>query len=125
MKEQFVTYEIALALKEVGFSKPCLAVFPDSKNNKENIMLLGGIQKFNFNYSLSAPLWQQAIDWLRENHKLNVIIDNKYEHQIDKWVGITQNTNIYYDEYVTSKFDSYYEAREQAVLKAIKLIKTV
>ena len=124
MKEQFVTYEIALALKELGFDNNDFGHY--DKNGK--LCIYSEYLVYDTVISerdTDAPLWQQAIDWLRENHKLNVIIDNKYEHQIDKWVGITQNTNIYYDEYVTNKFDSYYEAREQAVLKAIELIKTV
>jgi hypothetical protein len=61
MKEQFVTYEIALALKELGFySEDCFGYFSSIDNNL--IMLHN-----RWNIGVLAPLWQQAIDWLRKS----------------------------------------------------------
>ena len=49
MKEQFVTYEIALALKELGFNEACFAVF-DRKGELTGIdfidkLMEGGLEK--------------------------------------------------------------------------------
>ena len=65
MKKQFVTYEIALKLKELGFDEPCLYSFEFGN---------GGLEcKLNPNLKsnttcdigeITAPLWQQAIEFL-------------------------------------------------------------
>lgn len=42
MKKEFVPYELAVKLKELGFDEPCLAVFNESK--KFRINTFGGKQ---------------------------------------------------------------------------------
>lgn len=84
MEKQFVTYEIALKLKELGFDEPCLAYFEsvyDGLTQKHAGRLVLGnkpehlqsykqlIYIFGQNNQL-APLWQQVIDWLREKHSI-------------------------------------------------------
>jgi len=77
MKDQFVTYEIAKRLKELGFNESCLGYF--DKDSQEFIWSVGGTvnhedgDELEYN-CISAPLWQQAIDWLREKHNIEVII---------------------------------------------------
>ena len=82
MKKEFIPYEEALALKELGFDEPCVATFHDNsggeieftfgmfhhpkKNSKANTVSGTFIGK-NGCY---APLYQQAFRWFRENHKL-------------------------------------------------------
>ncbi len=69
MNKEFVTYEQALVLKELGFDEPCLA-----KHDLKNILLRVEECKsqenaFEFDYILS-PLYQQAFRWFREKHNL-------------------------------------------------------
>ena len=77
MKEQFVTYEIALKLKELGFNEECLAYYHDktepylcryldSNNGAFNI----NCRHVLFDTDCTAPLWQQAIDWFIEKYNI-------------------------------------------------------
>ena len=85
------------------------------------------------NINLKAPLWQQVIDWFRTK---NIIIT--IEINPTRINGILYRVRIYneylfnqkqitYREYFLSgeynNFTDYYKAREQAILKAIELIK--
>jgi hypothetical protein len=54
----FVPYEIALALKELGFEEPCFGFYDDMENNKP----IGG--NFPCDGRNSAPLYQQAFKFL-------------------------------------------------------------
>lgn len=60
MKDQFVPYESAVKLKELGFNEPCLAFYDCSKAftyspNNSKI----------YTIKILAPLWQQVFDWFR------------------------------------------------------------
>jgi hypothetical protein len=65
MEKEFVSYEIALALKELGFDEPCLMVY----NYKKQVILNNKIPyKERTNqpnpYLCTAPLKQQVFRWL-------------------------------------------------------------
>ena len=147
MKEQFVPYEIALKLKELGFDKECLAWFAENKEiqiapdvykkwTSKPLTNLNIIKVFNID-CITAPLWQQVIDWLKEKHGIFVFIDmGKYydsyaeAYPFQAWCKIYKNKELIHSITVRNKLDnenfifySYEEAREQAILKAIELIK--
>jgi hypothetical protein len=125
MKEQFVTYEIALKLKELGFNEECLCgweigyqniPYLHSPHNK-NTFGIPNFKKYchSNKHIIQAPLWQQVIDWLREEYNINI----KFEPTTQDKHDIFINFNIGWEFY---KALPYYEAREQAILKAIELI---
>ena len=136
MKEQFVTYEIALKLKELGFDDPCLAYFSNDKyhdlhHSCENVME-GNFVINNYN-ELKTPLWQQVIDWFRDEKFINIEIIRF--PNINKWGFITTNMNIIpkylsdeemiiYNNLVTSpnRYDTYEDAKVAAILKVINII---
>ena len=150
MKKEFVTYEIALSLKELGFSEPCLGFFDkelflfclvDQKSDCEinTITYKNGLNNIiadiNYETIIIVPLYQQVTDWFREKHNIHIeveltdntmqfyyqycIVDSKNREHHDEDM-IDQATRIYnYNE----KFHTFYEAREQAILKAIELCK--
>lgn len=63
MDKEFVTYEIALALKELGFDEECFNYYGyDFQNDR----LLISYQQDNS--SIPAPLKQQVFRWFRKNH---------------------------------------------------------
>lgn len=76
MNEDFVTYEIAVKLKELGFDLPCLEFYtefckppctemkPFIKPKDWNNIMIGGRDK------VSAPTLAQAQKWLREKKYL-------------------------------------------------------
>lgn len=83
MEKEFVTYNQALALKELGFDEPCIA-FYDKLKFSNNISLRFISQRVNnsiFNSIkndgtlISAPLYQQAFRWFREKYNIDCYID--------------------------------------------------
>lgn len=130
MQKQFVTYEIALKFKELGFNDPCLGIYVSSFHKPNYYLTIE--QELNWkpynwrnkNYNngiCTAPLWQQAIDWLRKRHNMWIVISKKYEHfdnEIDFYVLPNRGDSFYKDE-----FRSYRKAREQAILKALEIVK--
>ena len=133
MENEFVTYEIAKLLKELNFDEPCLAWYYFNEENSSyalNSFKQDYGDKFDWwKYSeldsdayvdhLIAPLWQQAIDWLREKHDID--IELPYGGNKDKYYVFVQE---YIYEGKDPKQFTYYGAREQAILKAIEIIKS-
>jgi hypothetical protein len=90
MEKEFIPYEQALALKELGFEEICLGFYDP---NHEYLYIVGNALNYNFISTLpeslkvknprlrdiSAPLYQQAFRWIREEHNIEVsIICHRY-----------------------------------------------
>jgi len=138
MKEQFVNYEIALELKELGFNEECIAGYsnvykkiePDYKitfeHKREFYLIID--EEISIGSWIGwheirclAPLWQQVIDWLREKKHVNIEIRMNYpEYKYFYTIGNIGNETF---QYVSKETFNYKEAREKAILQALKLIK--
>jgi hypothetical protein len=67
MKDEFIPYEQALVLKELGFDEPNYFLkWYDSKGDIREGLGLGEV---------IAPLYQQAFRWFREKYNLSYSID--------------------------------------------------
>ena len=127
MKKEFVPYEPALALEELGFDEPCFAThgYLDLYIDAD----AGHIK---------APTYRQAFRWFREKYKLHYSIDYECSQHDHKW---GYNWSIYNynlviktdDEYITSHpdapsgewvYDSYEEAELACLRKLIELVKS-
>jgi hypothetical protein len=131
MKEQFVPYEIALILKEKGFHEPCFCFYRENGQVAEGSICFGLLNNnLNDVYDyekhqnpiretiVTAPLWQQVNDWLREKHFIDILIDpagiaNMYSVFVKNW--------IYENEKDRAMF-TYPEARQAAIEHALTLI---
>jgi hypothetical protein len=76
MKKEFVPYELAVKLKELGFNEPCFFAFDNCSTPMRCSDLRTNEQKFdgvNYNSSTytSQPTFSQAFRWFREKHKIN------------------------------------------------------
>jgi hypothetical protein len=70
LQKEFVPYELALRMKQLGFDEPCLGFY-----NKEDRPNLGYCtNSFQDDTTLeikcTAPLYQQAFRWFREKYQL-------------------------------------------------------
>ena len=78
-------YEIALRLKEAGFNEPCFAKF---NKGKFQMNALGSPNNYNdgsFSKTMiSAPMYQQVIDWLFYVHKLDIRYSPDKEYLINR-----------------------------------------
>lgn len=122
MEEQFIPYDQALELGELGFNELCLTKWGvGSKNfyknyvpcsNTDDIVLSGDL--------ISAPLWQQAFHWFRTKHGL---VGN-VEYLLNRWFCYIINDGK--DEKTSRCLFTEFKTYEEAQLELLKrLIKTV
>jgi hypothetical protein len=130
MNKEFIEYNEALSLKELGFDEPCF-----SKFNKGvfQINSLGGGQNYNdgsFGVNLiSAPLYQQAFRWFREKYNLQCWVETtgskryscRYDGNDDtgkRWVGYLRDDlgNILF-------YNTYEESELECLKKLIEIVK--
>jgi hypothetical protein len=128
MEAEFIPYEQALALKELGFDESCFAIY-----DKKILKSLGAMQRKNSTYPdiITAPLYQQAFRWFREKYNLDGSMS------VDVWNKKTTSYRItggikgiieadsyggLYD--IDSKdYDSYEEAELECLKKLIEIAK--
>jgi hypothetical protein len=129
MKNEFVIYEQALALKELGFDEPCLAFYSPKEELHPVFQEPSKGPYFNngsFIETLRAPLYQQAFRWFREKYGLYTDIfvddDKTFGFMITYFIG-----KDYFDERVDRPIQrnySTYEEVEQVCLdKLIEICK--
>jgi len=99
--KEFVPYQEALELNELGFDYQCVNYYSHYGNGQvhlNNLVLCSKIGvETNRDKGILAPLYQQAFRWFRENYGLKHDID-------DDNVG----TKFYYKiRSYTDKFDNY------------------
>ena len=114
MEENFVSYEIALALKQLGFDEECLGIYYGD-----------GILSYDYDpemysSSLPAPLYQQAFKFFREKYNLHYIIYKNINMDGYDFCEITNDgiTNI-------NNFKTYEEAQIQCLIKLIEVCKKI
>ncbi len=123
MTKEFVPYDRALKLKELGFDEPCFVLYKASNNNQlayapHGITTNSQLSQGDSN-NIAAPLFQQAFRWFRENY--HIIGEPKYKG------GLTTKTS-WYDYIIYSNIDwkednKQYKTYEEAELACLdKLI---
>ena len=112
--KDFITYELSLELKQLGFDEPCFGYwYTEQEEFKKIDIQLSSIDFLEGepDYVL-APTYSQAFRWLREKYGLHQHIEYiKAADRYDLWVG-------HYMRYTKT-----YEEAELACLK--KLIEIV
>jgi len=73
--KEFVNYEIALALKELGFDESCLRFWYSTPFDKPYLVKPGDLGCDQQGY-IRAPLFQQTFRWFREKHGLLGVLCN-------------------------------------------------
>ena len=98
--KEFVPYEEALALKELGFDEPCFGWYQSSKLKKEYHPLKNsGNQSFMRKEDCNAPTFSQAFRWFREKYNIHSYIDQLKEY----------NNKLVYDFVLVSEDGEDYE----------------
>jgi hypothetical protein len=125
MEKEFITYEQALALKELGFDEPCIAFY---EPNNEKVMIVGVPQKYNNPTLLRlkdfcAPTYSQAFRWFRDRKMLGEInpIDDW-----DSWTYIIFLEDIMSPFFVASignEYKTHQEAQLECLRRLIEIVK--
>ena len=116
MEKEFVDYQTALALKELGFDEECFAWY------HPNMYLVYSITK-DKDSIVNVPLYSQAFRFFREKYRLDaniyecVKINDKDTYSF-KLVGI-KNYNFFYG--IGESWNTYEESELECIKKLIEI----
>lgn len=126
MKEQFIPYELALKLKELGLNLDYILQYYNPEYGSKSTLY--SPNRITCSRFIPAPLWQQAFDFIREKYNKNAILfSDGFQWTFDlRWIDeddIMQypSTQFPKKEVGREMFDTYYEAREKALEKLIEI----
>ena len=83
MNKEFIPYEQALELKELGFDEECLAYYLNRK--------LSFGARASYGEVIESPLYQQAFRWFREKYQLCIVIKPIDDKKLDLGYNLTKN----------------------------------
>jgi hypothetical protein len=130
LEKEFIPYEQALELKELGFDEPCFGYYNELGN------FISELDKRNsscnkpsmYGKYCTAPTFAQAFRWFREKYgyvgyvKTSFIIKNGARHEaFDAYEFIVEHHTEF--EFVGTKFKSYEEAETACLNKLIEIVK--
>jgi|31_taG_2_1085359.scaffolds.fasta_scaffold04619_4 hypothetical protein len=106
MKNEFVPYELAIKLKELGFDEPCFGYYDGGGNLYTEMVEV-----------LKAPLYQQVFRFFREKYGLGHMINGiGHESFIMNIGGVLHIFNAF-------EFQTYEEAELACLDKLIDIVK--
>jgi hypothetical protein len=118
MNKEFIPYEQALALKELGFDEPCFGLYHNDKTFYPT--QCKSHEQFHGQICL-ALLYQQAFRWFREKYGLCSWITMELGNKSTFcWVLSGEHTSTQYAAY----FHNYEEAELACLIKLIEIVKT-
>ena len=120
MEKEFVSYELAVKLKALGFDEPCFGVYdPDS-----TFCEVRSVYSIDFANNIEgrvlAPTFSQAFRWFREKYNLHIGICHAANGKFDCW---TNNGNLLGNG-VYTEFDTYEEAELACLTKLIEIVES-
>ena len=129
MNKEFIPYEQALALKELGFDEPCFGWY---SNMDGNVFRQGYCETYlGIENCAKASLYQQAFRWFREKYNLRGFIGFRpnvkqfdchiYDMSLSGKEYVQQRTMEEYNK--DPKVGTYEEAELECLKKLIKIIK--
>ena len=137
MEREFVSYEVALELKDLGFDEPCFAFYGLSRDDYKTIRL-SIFQNLKTDYlpdihhldvTCDAPLYQQAFRFFREQLLLDSCIIPYWfidgEYKVKKYTYSIEPSNRF-DEYFdcdSDEYDTYEDVEIECLKKLIEITK--
>ena len=121
MSKEFIPYEEALALKELGFDEPCLAFYETNSVGSVRRLNTKDLEEdFEYaDYECYAPLYQQAFRFFREEYRLvcgvREVSKGKYSFEIKRWEDYSFSSILRW-------FDSWAVAELDGLRKLIEIV---
>ena len=126
IKDNFIPYEEAKELKELGFDEECFGRYSHSQSS----LIYCFILNHNLNQSFqSAPLWQQAFDFFNEKYGIFVYYTPAVPTSFIPNIHFSKEEGLKYKSFEMGKFfgrrtfDTFEEAQLETLRKLIELIK--
>jgi hypothetical protein len=135
MEKEFVTYELALRMKTLGFDEPCFGyyyrkeidLFESCKIQERTNSSY--VKEFMDKEDCVAPTWQSAFRWFREKYDLHILIDTGilgyYGHLKINPIG--KLSSQIKQEWINTEefpFKTYEEAEIACLEKLIEIVET-
>ena len=129
IENEFIPYDQALELKELGCDEPCFAFYGLSRDDYKTIRL-SIFQNLKTDYlsdvhhldvTCDAPLYQQAFRFFREKYMLSgeiYIFKNIWNFDIE---DINNSMQLYTSDIIC--YNSYEEAELECLVKLIDIVK--
>jgi len=133
MEDLFVSYELALQLKTKGFNEDCFTLF-DEQGLLDNYWDLDN-EEFIYNQSIkdlhlpkrnsetknvTAPLYDQVIEWLRDVHNIHVH-PNFYMNRFSNLMDYEYQVHYRVDNKWQCMKITAEDSRSNAIYQALKL----
>lgn len=122
LEKDFVPYEQALELKELGFDEPCFGYWGlDEYSNvileTRSVSQNGDLAK----KSCNAPTFSQAFRWFREKgYRFNIVSGESVNMMYKYWFDVWLNAQFMFEtDYI---YNSYEEAELACLIKLIEII---
>jgi hypothetical protein len=119
MIKEFVPYELALELKQLGFDEPCVGYYHLNEGYTKGYAFcyFNEPKRYESDSAVLTPTFSQAFRWFRENGKVaevfsQILPSNKY-----KWGYKIQGV-----EGITDGFLTYEEAELACLTKLIEIV---
>jgi hypothetical protein len=133
MEKEFIPYEQALSLKELGFDEPCFATYrKDAVASKKpfefdldyhtKVQMQSNIIPINSEYTeeskwISAPTFSQSFRWFREKYGLYGVVASYFGGAV---FGIEDKNKNYHNKL---RFKTHEEAELECLKKLIEIVK--
>ena len=126
MEKEFIPYEQALALKELGFDEPCFGWYDSECQETLNYDRTHNSCGWLLGNHCTAPTFSQAFRWFREKHYLYAIIiptitmhwTFKTTTAVEGMVEVPPYNHVHAIDYST-----YEEAELECLRKLIEIVK--
>lgn len=124
MEKEFVSYEMALALKDLGLDEPCFTYYYNVTGKLrtnisidiDDVWISGSIKKIGITL---APTFSQAFRFFREKYRLEGAIYRLNFKWASRVFNIETSTYCFKHEL----FETYEEAEISSLQKMIKMVK--
>jgi hypothetical protein len=124
MEKEFVPYELAVKLKELGFDEKCFCNWEESwspEPEDEIRMVLTTDQTWLRPGWIRAPTFSQVFRWFREKHPYRFYILPCSQHK--KYLfEITLPSSIFYSTSENEAYNTYEEAELACLKKLIEIV---
>jgi hypothetical protein len=121
IEREFIPYDRALALKELGFGEECLAYY--DRKQVFRLCTVNGI----FTHFTLAPLYQQTFRFFREKHNILANVYANASGFLYQWEDAVGGTHRGYSDFEgpndSGVWDTYEEAELACIDKLIELVK--
>jgi thymidylate synthase len=123
MKKEFIPYEQALALKELGFDEPCFGWYDSEYQEILNYDHTHNYCGWLNGNHCSAPTFSQSFRWFREKYGLEGVIQQAKDFTWYRWEISQYNEDG--KKYVADwyEYKTYEEAELACLNKLIEIVK--